>query len=160
MSDTDLPERTEQPVHPEPLAPLERIRVGVEAQSWREAVRAAGQLLVDTGCATAEYPAAMETAVVDLGPYIVIAPGVAMPHARPESGATRAGVAVVTLDRPVEFGHAANDPVSVVIAFAALDKDAHISVMQSIVRLVGDEAALTGLRAATTDAEAAAAIGA
>jgi PTS system ascorbate-specific IIA component len=123
------------------------------AADWRAAVRRAGDLLVRAGLTTAEYVDAMVQARDELGPYMVVAPGVAMPHARPERGVLAPGVAVVTLAAPVAFGHAANDPVDVVIAFAALDKAAHLATLQRIAALVADTDALSAVRTANDDGE-------
>ena len=133
----------------------ELVRARVRAADWAEAVRAAGDLLAEAGRCTHDYVTAMQDAVRDLGPYMVVAPGVAMPHARPEAGVLEPGVAVVTLASPVEFGHAANDPVDVVIAFAAVDKDAHLATLQRIVALIQDQSSLEALRSATDDTTAA-----
>lgn len=137
------------------LAGLTRdaVRARVAAPDWRAAVAAAGGLLVATGAAEEQYVAAMQQAVVDIGPYIVVAPGIAMPHARPESGVIQAGLALVTLTEGVNFGHERNDPVDVVVAFAAVDKAAHLATMQEIVGLLSDADALARMRAATTDDE-------
>ncbi len=43
--------------------------------------------------------------------HIVIAPGIALPHARPEDGVIDSTVAVVRLAEPVNFGNEDNDPV-------------------------------------------------
>lgn len=135
------------------------VRARIAVTSWEEAVRASGELLVRAGACEPPYVEAMEQAVRDLGPYIVLAPGVAMPHARPESGVVRPGIAVVTLDTPVPFGHAANDPVDLVIPFAAVDKEAHLETLQRLVALLQDETALAQVRAASTDEELCAALG-
>lgn len=129
-----------------------------DAADWRAAVRRAGDLLVRAGLATAEYVRAMEEARDELGPYMVVAPGVAMPHARPERGVLAPGVAVVTLATPVAFGHATNDPVDVVIAFAAEDKSAHVATLQRIAALVADADALGAIRTAHDDGELRAAL--
>ncbi|MBA0051287.1 PTS sugar transporter subunit IIA [Streptomyces sp. AJS327] len=135
------------------MAPRERTRARVAAPAWQDAVDAAGELLVRGGLCTDDYVSAMKDAVRDLGPYVVVAPGVAMPHARPEAGVRSPGVSIVTLAEPVEFGHAANDPVDVVIAFAALDKQAHLRALQQIVTLIQNREALAELRAAETGDE-------
>ncbi|QVQ53837.1 PTS sugar transporter subunit IIA [Spiractinospora alimapuensis] len=135
------------------------IRARIAVTSWEEAVRASGELLVRAGACEPPYVEAMEQAVRDLGPYIVLAPGVAMPHARPEAGVVRPGIAVVTLDTPVPFGHAANDPVDLVIPFAAVDKDAHLATLQRLVALLQDQTALDRVREATTDEELCTALG-
>ena len=61
-----------------------------------DAVREAGRLLVKRGVAKEEYIEAMIENVKVNGTYIVIAPGIAMPHARPEKGARGIGFALVS----------------------------------------------------------------
>lgn len=100
------------------------------AGSWREAIALAGAGLEAGGIATADYTAAMIHAVEVNGPYIVIAPGFALAHARPSDAVLRWGMSLVTLGEPVEFGSAANDPVSVVVGLAATDKTQHIEALQ------------------------------
>ena len=65
------------------------IQLNVEAKNWEQAVRMGGQLLIDNGFVESRYVDAMVKAVKEMGPYIVIAPGIAMPHARPEEGVKR-----------------------------------------------------------------------
>jgi PTS system ascorbate-specific IIA component len=146
---------------PQPLGTLlsaGTVQAQVDVDSWSDAVTHCGGLLIEAGICASSYVQAMVQAVRDLGPYIVVAPGVAMPHARPEQGVVRPGVAIVTLATPVAFGNNANDPVDVVIAFAAVDKIAHLSTLQSIAALLIDEAALSKVRAAASDDELAIAL--
>lgn len=49
--------------------------------------------------------------VEEQGPYIVITPRVAIPHARSECGAHGEAIGITTLDGPVAFGSTDNDPV-------------------------------------------------
>ena len=100
------------------------------AESWREAISLAGSGLEAAGIATASYTQAMIDVVEANGPYIVIAPGFALAHARPTAEVLRWGMSLVTLAEPVEFGAGANDPVSVVVGLAAVDKDQHITALQ------------------------------
>jgi PTS system ascorbate-specific IIA component len=93
--------------------------------------------------------------VEEQGPYIVLAPGVALAHARPEDGARRLGLGVAVLTKPVTFGHPTNDPVDVVFAFGSPDKDAHVGLLAALSRgLVSGLAA--DLRRASTDVAASA----
>jgi PTS system ascorbate-specific IIA component len=107
---------------------------GVAADDWREAVRAACRLLVDAGAAEPRYVDRCIATVEELGPYMVVAPGVALAHARPEDGAVALGISVATLRRPVEFGHAENDPVDVVFAFGSPDRDQHVGLLGALAR--------------------------
>lgn len=133
------------------LLAREQVKAKQDAADWREAVAIAGQLLVDAGCCTDDYVRAMQEGVIEFGPYIVIAPGVAMPHARPEAGVLKPGVSIITLAEPREFGNEANDPVDFVIAFSAVDKNAHIQTLQQIVGLLENEETMAAARAATSD---------
>ena len=108
----------------------ERVRLGVRAAGWREAVRAAGALMVDTGTVEPRYVDAMIRSCERFGPYIVIAPGLALPHSRAEDGAIADSFSLVTLASPVEFGNEANDPVHVVLALSASNSDGHIEQLR------------------------------
>jgi PTS system ascorbate-specific IIA component len=102
------------------------------AGSWREAIGLAGEGLTAAGIATETYSAAMIHAVEVNGPYIVIAPGFALAHARPSDDVLRWGMSLVTLAEPVQFGAGAHDPVSVVVGLAAVDKDQHIAALMAL----------------------------
>ena len=52
----------------------EALRTKVVAQDWQEAVRAAGDLLVENHYVEERYIDGMIRTVEELGPYIVIAP--------------------------------------------------------------------------------------
>jgi mannitol operon transcriptional antiterminator len=62
------------------------IKLNARAGNWEEAIRIGGELLVKNDFVEERYVEAMVSNVREMGPYIVIAPGVAMPHARPEDG--------------------------------------------------------------------------
>lgn len=107
----------------------ESVLLNRSAQSWRDALTLAGAGLVAAGVATEAYTQAMIDVVETNGPYIVIAPGFALAHARPSAEVLSWGMSLVTLAEPVKFGAGANDPVSVVLGLAAVDKDQHISAL-------------------------------
>ena len=109
------------------------------AETWEDVIRHGGQLMVDAGFTELTYTEAMIDVVRDMGPYIVLAPGLAMPHARPEMGAKQVGAALVTLEKPIDFGSPENDPVSVAIFLCAPNKDEHIQLLTDIATLFEDE---------------------
>lgn len=126
------------------------IALKVHAVDWQDAVRQAGGLLVATGAAEPRYIDAMIAMVKEIGPYIVIAPGVALPHARPEEGARRPCMSLLTLASPVNFGNAYNDPVTVVIAFGTPDGEGHISALAELARLLEKAPVMEQIRGAAT----------
>jgi len=124
-----------------------------QANDWREAVEFAGAALVVQGVATEAYTADMIKTVEDLGPYIVLAPGFALAHARPSSSVLKNGISWVSLAKPVPFGNVANDPVSLVIGLAALNHDDHLDIMAALAELLQDGDTLTTAIGAKTPQE-------
>lgn len=118
------------------------------ATDWRAAIALAGDALVAGGATTDAYTAEMIAAVEKLGPYIVIAPGLAIAHSRPSPAVLRAGLSWVSLKKPVAFGHSTNDPVSLIIGLAAPDHDGHIGIMSALATVLLDGDALAELKAA------------
>lgn len=117
----------------------------VEVESWEEAVRMSGKLLVKAKFVEERYIQAMIQSVKELGPYIVIAPGIAIPHARPEEGVIRTCMSLLILKNPVEFGNKDNDPVKIVLSFGTVDHNMHIEALKKFARIIGDPEKLSGL---------------
>jgi ascorbate PTS system EIIA or EIIAB component len=128
-------------------------RVRCAAEDWREAVRTTLRPPVDAEAVTPGYVDQCVALVEEHGPYIVLAPGIALAHARPEDGVRRLAIAAVTLAAPVEFGHADNDPVDVVFAFGSPDADQHVGLLSQLARHLGTGLA-DRLRAAEDDPSA------
>ena len=59
-------------------------RVRVSVADWRAAIKAACQPLLDAGAIEERYVQRCIEIVQAQGPYIVLAPGLALAHARPE----------------------------------------------------------------------------
>ncbi|MFC4560751.1 PTS sugar transporter subunit IIA [Nocardiopsis mangrovi] len=134
------------------LLPVEAIVTGIHVSDWREAIRAAGELLVATGVGTEDYVGQMQDAVDEYGPYIVIAPGLALAHARPSEAVLRTGLSWAGLATPVEFGHPHNDPVYLVIGLAAVDHDGHSAALSRLARMLADTERLASLKDAPSAA--------
>ncbi|MDM8270723.1 PTS sugar transporter subunit IIA [Thermophilibacter provencensis] len=128
------------------------VQLGVEADDWEDAVRTSTRPLLDAGKIAPSYVEDIISGVKDLGPYIVIAPHVALPHARPECGALEPAVGVVTLREPVEFG-SANDPVRYLFPLSATDDDGHLGALQSLVEILSDADFFAQLDRAKTPAK-------
>lgn len=130
------------------LLPAPAIRLDAEVAGWEGAVRAAGALLEATGVAGEGYTQAMVDSVHANGPYIVLAPGFALAHARPSADVRRTGLSWLRLAHPVEFGHRSNDPVELVVAMAATDTKAHQAAMAQLAKVVSNKATMQRLREA------------
>ncbi|WP_349828590.1 PTS sugar transporter subunit IIA [Brevibacterium litoralis] len=126
----------------------ESVALDVPAAGWAAAITAAGSLLVSGGIAGESYTQKMIDNVTENGPYIVIAPGFAFAHARPDESVTRTGMSLVRLAAPVEFGHAKNDPVT--LALAAVDDTAHRKALAALAKVLADKEKKAALDAAAT----------
>jgi mannitol/fructose-specific phosphotransferase system IIA component (Ntr-type) len=135
------------------LLPVNQIKVNIDAPDWQTAVRATGQILVDHDLAEETYIEAMIEMVKELGPYIVMTPGIAIPHARPEEGAKKVGFAAVKLARPINFGNKDNDPVYLVLGFCSPNAQAHVELLAKIAEVLGTEDILENIKAAKTAEE-------
>lgn len=110
----------------------EAIAVNAVAFDRTAAICLAGDLLVASGRALPEYTVSMLAAVEEYGPYIVIAPGIALAHGKPNDQVIETGLSLAVLSNPIEFQHSQNDPVRMVFALAALDHDSHLELMSEL----------------------------
>lgn len=129
------------------------------AATWRDAITAAGALLESTGAVDAAYTAAMIRSVEEHGPYIVIAPGFALAHARPDASVHRTAMSVLRPQAPIVFGHESNDPVTLVVALAAADPSAHQQALAALAGILVDPARRAALDDAATPEQVLAVLG-
>lgn len=130
----------------EKLFNKQTVAVDVEVKDWVDAIKYGGNLLVKADYVEKQYIEAMIDNVKKMGQYIVIAPGLAMPHARPEFGVRKIGMAFVKLSKAVCFGHKEYDPVDVLVFLCATDQTTHIGVLSELMQLLEDDNFLTEVR--------------
>jgi mannitol/fructose-specific phosphotransferase system IIA component (Ntr-type) len=73
-----------------------------------------------------------------LGPYVVIGPEVAIPHARPESGVNKVGMSFLKLNTPVHFLDNENYPVRLLFCIAAIDNATHLKALSQLTKLLSN----------------------
>ena len=115
------------------------IALDVEAASPEEAIISTGKLLMNSKLVEETYVHAMVRSFQTNGPYFVLAPNIALPHARPEDGVKEACVSFVRLKTPVKFGHSSNDPVRLVFALGASSSTEHVTVLQKLTALLSNQ---------------------
>ena len=127
------------------------LRVGVSANTWQDAITAAGGLLVDAGHVEPRYVSAMVSVVEELGPYIVLVDGFALAHAAPGDGVLANSISLAVLEESVDFG--SGKMVGCVFALAATSHDAHIETLGQLAELLSDEHARNSLLNARNNAD-------
>lgn len=131
------------------------IQLRIEAADRQIAVRKAAQPLVDAGNITTGYVYEMLNAMKKLGPYFVIAPGLALAHARPSENVKQTGFSIATFQTPIKFGSEENDPVDIVLVLASIDSSNHLEMLQKIVVFLNEEKNIEMLREAASAEDAA-----
>ncbi|MBU5592536.1 BglG family transcription antiterminator [Clostridium sp. MSJ-4] len=132
---------------------IEDVKLNVDAKDWRDAIRIGGGLLQAKGVIGSEYIDAMIKNAEENGAYIVIAPGIAMPHARPEFGVKGIGMSLITLKNPIEFGNPKNDPVTLVICICAVDHSSHLKALSELMDILAEENNIEFIKNAKTEEE-------
>jgi PTS system mannitol-specific IIA component/PTS system ascorbate-specific IIA component len=112
------------------------IQAQVEVSTPEEAIEAAGNILYRQNVVLKRYVEAMIDTFRTNGAYFVIAPHIAIPHARPEDGVKEASVSLVQLTKPIEFGHEQNDPVSLVFGLGAASNEEHLCLIRRLMNLL------------------------
>lgn len=124
------------------------IQVKTAVTDWQQALDDCAATLLAAGAITPAYLEAITAQHRQLGPYYVLAPGLAMPHARLEEGAIALGLSLLKLHDGVAFGADGFDPVDVIIMLAAPDKNSHIDAIAALAELFSDDQAMTELHQA------------
>lgn len=117
----------------------ETTKCAVAAADWEEAVRAAGQLLLEAGAIEESYIQRCVDTVQTEGPYMVLTKGIALAHTRPGADVHKEALSLVSLETPVEFGHKDNDPVKLVFLLAALTDNSHIGALMELAQKLSEE---------------------
>jgi mannitol PTS system EIIA component len=129
---------------------IERIQLNAVAADRTDAIRKAGDLLVQSGCVLPEYVEGMLKREESMSTYL--GSGVAIPHGIYENKdhVLKTGLSVLQLPQGVAWDQD-GEPVFLVIGIAA-SGDEHVGVLASLAEAVEDEAILNEL-IHTTDPE-------
>ena len=107
---------------------------------WRDAVRAACAPLLADGTIEKEYPEIIIEKVEELGPYIVIAPNICIPHAERGRGVNDTAMCFMKTEKPVSFDP--NDPdkdARIFVVLAATDDEVHLNNLIALSETLSDE---------------------
>ena len=121
------------------------IELDLISESPEEIIRAGGNLLMENGSVLEGYIDEMLNSYKKLKAYMVISPGIAIPHARPDTSVIKSGISFIRLKNPVFFGHPENDPVSLVFSIAGTSGDNHIELIQMLSEILFDKNIMNGL---------------
>ncbi|MBR7796263.1 PTS transporter subunit EIIA [Agaribacter marinus] len=107
--------------------------------NWQEAIKVAAEPLVLQRAIKPTYVKEMIDNVKEMGPYIVLAPNIALPHARPETGVERLGMSFLRLKEPVYFSAKEKHRAQLIIVLAAIDNETHLTALSQLTDLLSVE---------------------
>ena len=119
--------------------------------SWEESIRVASDPLLKKGNITPKYIQDMIDNVNKNGPYIVIVPGIAMPHARNEGGVIKTGISFLKLQNNVQFPE--GKEVNIIIVLAAEDNSSHLGLLSDLSSILIDEDVVNKFRDSSNEEE-------
>ncbi|MCR5438307.1 MAG: PTS sugar transporter subunit IIA [Selenomonas sp.] len=118
---------------------------------WRDAVRAACAPLLADGTIEKEYPEIIIEKVEELGPYIVIAPDICIPHAERGRGVNGTAMCFMKTEKPVSFDKSDPDKdARIFVVLAATDNEVHLNNLMALSETLSDEDIVAKVLAAKT----------
>lgn len=112
----------------------DKIQIIKEVSDWEEAIRLAAQPLLNQQSIQPSYIDSMINSIKRDGPYVVLTPKVAIPHARPEDGVDALGMSLLILKDSVDFPE--EKPVNLIIVLAAIDSETHLKALAQLTELL------------------------
>ncbi len=136
----------------ESMLVLDNIAIYDKAENWIDAITKAVTPLVEHGFVEARYIQSIIDNTRQYGPYYVLAPELALPHARPEQGVLKKQIGVTLLRHPVKFSEDGYD-VRLLITLAASDSQSHLEALQTLSEIMMDESRMAHILKAKTREE-------
>lgn len=121
----------------------DKIKIVDSVSDWKEAVEISVGLLEKDDIVPSDYKTKVIESVNELGPYIFIAPGIAMPHVQ-YFGGTEIGISLLRLNNEVKYDE--ENSADLFFAFSAKDSKSHIQMIQELGTFLFDDKNIEALR--------------
>lgn len=123
-----------------------------KCDNWEDAIKLSYQPLLDNNIVETKYIDLVIECVKKYGPYIVIVPGIAMPHSTEGAeGCNGTAISFMKVEEEVDFDP--NDPekkAQLFFSLAAKDHEQHMQNIQSLMDTLMNEEIVEALMKATT----------
>ena len=123
------------------LVQQNRVAFANRFATWEEAVAAAAQPLLEQGAIEQEYVTAIIDCVKEFGPYIVIAPNIALPHAQGGSGkgVNETSLSFLKVEEPVHFSDNPDHDARLFFVLASINNDDHLEKLAELVEEISED---------------------
>ena len=129
----------------EELLGVDKINFTQEKMTWQEAIALTAKPLKEQGYIEERYIENMIKKVDEFGPFIYLGEGIALPHARPEEGVIKMGLALLRCQETINLVDDEEYPVKMFICLAASDNNSHLDVLAELGSLLTNKEKLTAL---------------
>ena len=118
-----------------------RVMFAEKAENWEDSIRMSCKLLEGEGIINPGYAEECITAIKELGPYIVLKPGFALPHAiKGSENAHGTAISFMKLAQPVSFVPDNREKdASVFFTLVARDSEEHLKNMRKLWKMLTNE---------------------
>ena len=125
----------------------------LQFDNWEEALKGACRKLITEKYIDTRYVEAIIANVKKYGAYIIIAPGIAMPHSvEGAQGVFKTGISFMKVETPVYFDKNDSDKYATLFfTLASENHDEHIKNMTKLTELLTDSDSINALFKATCD---------
>ncbi|HFK4579145.1 PTS mannitol transporter subunit IIA [Citrobacter sedlakii] len=130
--------------------PEASISIKSSVENWQQAIDFCMSSLLTHHYINSNYIQAIKDSTLSNGPYYILAPGVAMPHARPECGALKTGMSLTLLKQEVQFSEG-EEGIRLLIGLSAANADSHIEAIQALSELLCEEQTINALLAVKSE---------
>ncbi|MDW4259775.1 PTS sugar transporter subunit IIA [Staphylococcus saprophyticus] len=116
----------------------DKVQIKEQVDNWEQGIALAAQPLLNQDYFEQSYITSMIDSVKKLGPYIVIAPEIAIAHARPNDEVNKIGLSLLKLNQHINFseeGHYA----SLIFVLSAVDNEGHLDILRHLATTLGDQ---------------------
>lgn len=121
------------------LLKIQHIQTLESVSDWRKAIQIAAAPLVENHFIETDYVEAMIDVLDKTGPYVVVSPLIAIPHARPQDGVNELGMSLLQLKNSISFSEKGTHPVKLLIVLAAVDGDSHLKALGELTKILNDK---------------------
>lgn len=129
------------------LLNLSSISFSESANSWQEAIRKSGAILVKNGSVDERYIEDMIEVINKNGGYMVMNNKIAFPHARTSQGVFKTDMSLIRFNTPIEFP--GNKVARVILCFSSKDQKEHMDALNDFITLIEKESILEKIEYAT-----------
>ena len=118
----------------------EFIRLDVECTDWQNAIKISGQPLLKKGYINQHYIDSIIDITNNLGPYYIIGPNIALPHAGIDDGCFKTGMSMIRLSHPVNINTKKGEPIMIkyFVFLCSSDEKSHLQAFFHLLSLIHD----------------------